>query len=173
MHWCSEQVHTGSVSQGKIRVLKTVQIMGWCADRWAVTKKEKGCGERKLEVRRKCDRSLKTERACWYPSFFDVNFFYRLLMTTPMLIASDSVSLASCSQYVTRRSTFVTASMRSPLNDVGSTSTSLATAVAFETWFAPPEEKATSIQRLQLSSLAEEVPDEPRVMGGADEEPTH
>ena len=32
MHWCSEQVHTGSVSQGKIRVLKTVQIMGWCAD---------------------------------------------------------------------------------------------------------------------------------------------
>ena len=32
MHWCSEQVHTRSVSQGKIRVLKTVQIMGWCAD---------------------------------------------------------------------------------------------------------------------------------------------
>ena len=35
----------------------------------AVTVKEKGCGERREQRGGQWDRSLQTERACWYLSF--------------------------------------------------------------------------------------------------------
>ena len=53
-------------------------------------------------------------------------------MTTPILIKSDNVSFASCSQDVTRLSKSVKESMRSPLNVVASKSTSFETVVTVE-----------------------------------------
>ena len=53
-------------------------------------------------------------------------------MTIPILINSDSVSLASCSQDVSRRSKCVSASMRSPLQGVAGKSTIFAIAVISE-----------------------------------------